>query len=157
MTTDEPKVSQTEGGRKDRSPVDGHRKRGTPPEQLRYASVLRVCVGAGLLILAVSFLLYMFGVPQARVPADQLPRYWSLSVDQFVRATDTPTGWGWFALVGHSDMLNLLGIAVLAAAPALASLAVLPMFARRGELALLVIALLQVIVLAVSASNLVAR
>ena len=123
-------------------------------EQLRYAGVLRVCVGAGLLILSVGFLLYMVGIPQPRIPAEQLPRYWSLPVGQFVKATHAPTGWGWLALLHNSDMLNLLGIALLAAASALSSLAVLPMFVRRGELALFTIALLQVVVLAVSASNL---
>jgi hypothetical protein len=127
------------------------------PEQLRFAAVLRTCVGAGLLMLAVSFLLYMLGVPQARLPADQLPRFWSLPVDQFVKATDTPTGWRWLALVRHGDMLNLLGIALLAAAPALASVAVLRTFLRRRELALFAIALLQVIILVVSASNLFGR
>lgn len=130
------------------------RKRETPPEQLRYAGVLRACVGAGLLILSVSFLLYMVGLPAARVPADQLPRYWSLPVDQFVSATHAPTGWSWLALLHNSDMLNLLGIALLAAASALSSLAVLPMLARRGEFALFTIALLQVLVLVISASNL---
>jgi hypothetical protein len=132
------------------------RKRAAPPEELRYASVLRACVSAGLLLLALTFLLYMLGVPQPLLPADQLPRYWGLPVDQFVKATHTPTGWGWLALVHNSDMLNLLGIAMLAAASGVSSLAVLPLFVRRGEFALFVIALLQVVVLAVSASNLLA-
>jgi hypothetical protein len=123
-------------------------------EQLRYARVLRVCVGAGMLILSVGFLLYMVGIPQPRIPADQLPRYWALPVGQFVKATHAPTGWSWLALLHNSDMLNLLGIALLAAASALSSLAVLPILVRRGEFALFTIALLQVVVLAVSASNL---
>jgi hypothetical protein len=130
------------------------RKREAPPEELMYARVLRTCVTAGLLILAFSFLLYMFGVPQPRVPVDQLPQYWGLPVDQFVKATHAPTGWAWLASLRNSDMLNMVGIALLAAASALSSLAVLPMLLRRSELAVFAIALLQIIVLAVSASNL---
>lgn len=130
------------------------RKREAPPEELMYARVLRACVIAGLLLLALTFLLYMVGVPQPRVPVDQLPRYWGLPVDQFVKATHAPTGWAWLASLPNSDMLNLVGIALLAAASALSSLAVLPMLLRRSELALFAIALLQIIVLAVSASNL---
>ncbi len=130
--------------------------RDPPPEQSRYGGVLEACVRAGLLLLAVSFVLYLLGIPKPIVPVDQLPQYWGLPVDQFVKATHTPTGWTWLAMIGHSDTLNLVGIAVLAGASALSSLAVLPIFARRGEHALLVIALLQLIVLAVSASNLVA-
>jgi hypothetical protein len=125
-----------------------------PPEELRYAGVLRACVGAGFVLLALSFLLYMLGAPTPRVPMDQLPQYWGLSAAQFVKATHAPTGWGWLALLRNSDMLNLVGIAVLAAAPILSSLAVLPMLARRGDFALFAIALLQIVVLAVSGSNL---
>jgi hypothetical protein len=128
-------------------------KREAPPEQLLYARVLRACVSAGWVLLAFSFLLYLLGLPQPRIPVEQLPQYWGLPVDQFVRATQAPTGWGWLALLSSSDMLNLAGIALLAAASALSSLAVLPVLVRRGELALFAIALLQVIVVALSASN----
>jgi hypothetical protein len=124
------------------------------PEQRRYADVLDVGVRAGFLLLVVSFALYLAGVPQPLVPVDRLPQYWGLPVGEFVKATHTPTGWGWLAMVGTSDMLNLVGITVLAAAPAFASLAVLPVFGRRRELALLAIALLQVVVLALAASSL---
>jgi hypothetical protein len=107
-------------------------------------------------LLVLSFVLYMLGTPRPLVPLDQLPQYWGLPVDEFVRATQTPTGWAWLAMIGHSDMLNLVGIALLAAAPAFSSLAVLHVFARRREYALLAIALLQLIVLVVSAANLLA-
>ena len=154
MTADELKGGRTEVGRQARHSIDGDSKREAPPEQLRFAGVLRACVGAGLLILSASFLLYMLGIPGPRVPPAQLPAYWALPVDQFVKATHAPTGWAWLALLHNSDMLNLLGVALLASASALASLAVLPIFLRRGELALFAITLLQVIVLAISASNL---
>ena len=126
------------------------------PEQLRYAKVLGVGVQFGFVLLVVSFLLYLFGVLEPLVPVDQLPKYWGLPVAEFVKATNTPTGWGWVALVGKGDMLNLVGIAVLAAVSAVSSIAVLPIFARRGEMAHLMIAVLQVVVLVVSASNILA-
>lgn len=126
------------------------------PEQPRYAGVLEACVRAGFFLLVLSFVLYMLEVPKPLIPLDQLPQYWGLPVDEFVRATHAPTGWAWLAMIGHGDMLNLVGIAVLAGAPALASIAVLPVFARRGEYALLVVALLQLMILLISASNLLA-
>jgi hypothetical protein len=126
-----------------------------PPEQLRYAGVLGACVRAGFFFLVPSFLLYVLGVVPPLVPVEQLPQYWGLPVHQFIKATHAPTGWAWLAMVRHSDMLNLVGIAVLASASLFSSLAVLPIFARRGEFALLAISLLQLIVLAVSASNLI--
>jgi hypothetical protein len=124
------------------------------PEEPRYAGVLEACVRAGFLLLVLSFLLYMIGIPKPLIPLDQLPQYWGLPVGEFVKATHTPTGWGWLAMIGHGDMLNLVGIALLAGASAFSSLAVLPVLARRGEYALLTIALLQLIVVVVSALNL---
>lgn len=124
------------------------------PEQLRYAAVLEAAVRVGFALLVVSFLLYLAGIPRPQVPLDELPRYWGLPVQEYVKATHTPTGWAWLALLGRSDMLNLLGVAVLASASALGTLAVLPSFARRRERALWAIALLQLVVLALSASNL---
>jgi ABC-type Na+ efflux pump permease subunit len=123
------------------------------PEQIRYAKVLGAGVQTGFVLLVLSFLLYLTGVLQPLVPIDQLPKYWGLPVADFVKATNTPTGWGWVALIGKGDMLNLVGIAVLAGISAVSSLAVLPIFARRGEMAHLVIAVLQIVVLVVSASN----
>jgi len=124
------------------------------PEQPRYAGVLEACVRAGFVLLVLSFVLYMVGIPKPVIPLDQLPQYWGLPVDEFVKATHTPTGWGWLAMIGHGDTLNLVGIALLAGASAVSSLAVLPVLARRGEYALLAITLLQLIVVAVSALNL---
>jgi hypothetical protein len=123
------------------------------PEQLRYAGVLETCMRAGFLLLALSFALYMLGIPRPLVPLDRLPQYWGLPVDQFVKATHTPTGWGWLAMIGNGDTLNLVGISVLAGGSVFSTLAVLPIYGRRGERALFAISLLQLIVLLLSASN----
>jgi hypothetical protein len=126
------------------------------PEQLRYARVLSAGVQLGFVMLVVSFVIYMTGVLPPLVPLEELPRYWGLPVGEFVKATHTPTGWGWLAQLGRGDMLNILGIAVLAAISAVSTLAVLPFFARRGELAHLVISILLIAVLVLSASNVLA-
>jgi hypothetical protein len=129
-------------------------KRYASPEQLRYAGVLGAVVRGGFVLLVITFVLYLSGLAPPQVPVEQLPRYWSLPVGEFVRATHTPTGWAWLAALGRGDMLNMLGIAILAAASVFSTLAVLPAFARGRQTALLAIALLQLVVLAVSASNL---
>jgi hypothetical protein len=118
--------------------------------------VLSVAVRAGFALLVLTFLMYMLGIQQPLVSVDQLPNYWGLPLRQFVKATHTPTGWAWFALLGKSDMLNLIGIAALAATPAFSCLAILPALARNREFALFWIALLQIVVLVVSASNVLA-
>ncbi|HEX8013090.1 MAG TPA: hypothetical protein VF814_19530, partial [Casimicrobiaceae bacterium] len=84
------------------------------PEEVRYARVLGLCVAAGLVVLALSFAVYVFEILPPFVPFDQLPGYWGLSAREFARATKMPTGWGWVSLVGNGDVLNLIAIAFLA-------------------------------------------
>lgn len=123
------------------------------PEQLRYAKVLSLGVQAGFVILVVCFILYLTGILVPLVPVDQLPKYWGLSAAEFAKATGTPTGWAWLAQVSKGDMANLLGIVVLASVSAVSTLAVSPIFARRGDRAHVAISLLLVLVLAISAAN----
>jgi hypothetical protein len=56
-------------------------------------------------------------------------------------------------MIAKGDMLNLVGIVVLAGISIVSTLAVLPIFARRGEKALLIISVLLIVVLLVSASS----
>lgn len=125
----------------------------TSPEQLRYAKVLSTGVQLGFVLLVVSFLLYVAGVLTPLVPVDQMAKYWGLPAAEYVKATGTPTGWAWLKLIAKGDMLNLVGIVVLASISAVSTLAVVPIFARRGEKAHVVISILLVVVLVVSASN----
>lgn len=123
------------------------------PEELRYAKVLDIGAKAGLVLLVVSFVVYISGILPAIVPLNQLPQYWGLSARDFVTATQTPTGWAWLGLISKGDVLNLAAIAVLAGVPALCSLAVLPLFGRRGDMVHVIIAVLQIAVLLLAASN----
>ena len=122
-------------------------------EQLRFARVMSAGVKLGFVMLVVSFALYMTGVLQPLVPVDQISRYWGLSAAEYAKATGTPTGWAWVKDIAKGDMLNYVGIVVLASASIASSLAILPLFARQGEKAHLIISILLILVLLVSASN----
>jgi hypothetical protein len=123
------------------------------PEQIRYAKVLSTGVKIGFVLLVVSFFLYMTGILKPLVPVDQLPKYWGLSADEFVKTTGTPTGWGWLKMIVKGDMLNYFGIVVLASISIFSTFAVLPIFSRNGEKAHLVISIALILVLLISASN----
>ena len=122
-------------------------------EQLRFAKIMGVGVKLGFVMLVVSFALYMAGVLQPLVPVDQVSHYWGLSAAEYAKATGTPTGWAWVKDIAKGDMLNYVGIVVLASASVASSLAILPLFARQGEKAHLIISILLILVLLVSASN----
>ena len=125
----------------------------TSEEQLLYAKVLSIGVKVGFVLLVVSFGLYMFGVLKPLIPIHQMPKDWHLPVREYVKVTGTPTGWEWVKIIAKGDMLNLVGIVVLAGISIVSTLAVLPIFARRGEKALLIISVLLIVVLLVSASS----
>ena len=125
-----------------------------PPEQERYARLLDWGTRIGLLLLVASFVAYVSGLLPGVVPVDRLPELWTLPVAQFQARTQMPGGWGWLALLGHGDVLGLLGIALLAGVSIPCLLALVPIYAARGEKAYVAICLLEVAVVALAASGL---
>ena len=123
-------------------------------EELRFARVLEIGVRIALLALVVSFALYVSGVLPPLVPLSELPSYWSLPVHEFVRATHTPTGWQWLALLDKGDILNLLPIAVMGTLAGVCCLGVLPLYLRDRDRLAAYIVVAQIVVLIVAASNL---
>ena len=74
-----------------------------------YARWLDIATKAGFVISLAAFLLYAGQVLPAYVPVSELPRYWSLPVNQFIQATGAPSGWAaWLGELGYGDGLNLL-------------------------------------------------
>ena len=125
-----------------------------PPEQELYARLLDWGTRIGLLLLVASFVAYVSGLLPGVVPVDRLPELWTLPVAQFQARTQMPGGWGWLALLGHGDVLGLLGIALLAGVSIPCLLALVPIYAARGEKAYVAICLLEVAVVALAASGL---
>jgi len=126
------------------------------PEELRYARVLQIGARVGLVMLVASFALYVSGALSPLIPLEDLPKYWGLSAREFVAATHHPTGWAWLEQLGRGDIANLAPISFLAGVSVLCSLAVLPQFARRGDTVHVAILVLQIVVLILAASNVLA-
>jgi hypothetical protein len=125
-----------------------------PPEQERYATMLDGGSRVGVLLLLLSFAAYVSGLLPGQVPVERLPALWSLPVAEFQAQTQMPTGWGWLALLGHGDMLGLLGIALLAGISIPCLLALVPLYARRGDKAYVGLCLAEVAVVLLAASGL---
>jgi hypothetical protein len=63
-------------------------------------------------------------------------------------------GWSWLHRLGKGDYLNFIGVAILAGLTILCYLAIIPTFIRKKDTAYLVIAIVEVVVLALAASGL---
>lgn len=123
-------------------------------EQLAYAKILSTGMWFGLALLVLTFFVYISGALPTYVPIDDLPKYWSMRVHDFNATLHAPTGWGWTALVEKGDYMNFIPIAMLAGLTILCYLAILPILARKKDIPYLVIAIIEVVVLALAASGL---
>ena len=104
-------------------------------------------------MLVAGFLAYVTGVLEEHVVVEQLPALWGLSLAEYLRATQTPTGWGWIAHLHKGEFAGLLGIAVLAGCSAVCLAAIVPLYVRRGDRIYAAICILEVIVVLLAASG----
>lgn len=123
-------------------------------EQMAYAGVLNIGMWSGLALLIVTFFVYISGLLPSFVPIDDLPKYWTMRVHDFNAALHAPTGWGWTAFIGNGDYLNFIPIAILAGLTLLCYLVILPILIRKKDTPYVVIAVVEVLVLALAASGL---
>jgi hypothetical protein len=126
------------------------------PEQVHYAEWLRWSGWFGLGLLVAAFVVYVTGVLMPHIAVDELPRVWKLSSVALAEHVGGHANWEWARLLHKGDMLNLLGIAVLSGCSALPLLAVTGTYLRRGNRLFAVLCLLQVAVLVLAASGIVA-
>lgn len=126
-----------------------------PPEHSRYAQWLHWSGWLGLAVLVGAFLVYATGLVPPVIPLERLPELWTLSSQEFMQLHGLEGGWHWIARLDRSDMLNVLGIAILAGCSALPLLAVTPIYLRRGDRVYAALCLLVVAVLVLAASGVI--
>jgi hypothetical protein len=132
MSNDKPKVSE---------------------EQLAYAYLLSKGAWAGLSLLVITFIVYITGVLHNVVSFDKIQSYWKLRVAEYIHQTNSPTGWHWIGLLNKGDMLNYIGIVLLASMTVICYLRLIPIFVSKKDTPYIVIAIIEVAVLLLAASG----
>jgi hypothetical protein len=122
-------------------------------EQLAYAGLLGNGAWTGLGILVITFIIYVSGLLPNVVDFNKLQSLWKLRAADYIHETGAPVGWGWASLLNNGDMLNFIGVAVLAGVTMACYLRVVPIFIRKKDTTYLIIALLEVCVLLLAASG----
>jgi hypothetical protein len=130
-------------------------------EQVLYARILEVGVYVGLALLLITFGLYVLGIVPPAIPLHELPSYWTLSVHEYLDAVDHDhlhhgqlvLGWSWLRLLGKSDFLNYLGIAMLSAVTIVCYLGIVPTLLRKRDGVYAAMAITEVVILALAASG----
>ena len=126
----------------------------TSPEQTAYANLLFWGSWIAILIMLITYFVYISGIVEPFVPLRDISQYWTQPVHSYVEKTGIPTGWGWIVLLGKGDFLNFVGIVILAAMTAICFITSLaPAYFRKKDWAFLGIVILEVLVLSLAASG----
>lgn len=133
-------------------------------EQLLYAKILAAGMYLGLGILLVTFVLYLTGIMAPAVPIEELANYWTLSAHdylevinhEFLHRDEVVVGWAWLSLLNTGDFVNFLGIALLALVTIFCYLGILPTLFRKKDWIYGTIAVLEIIILTLAASGIIA-
>ena len=146
-------ISRDEPVRDAGAAVAGGSRAHQPAEQQRYAALLELLARIGLAVVVLGFAAYVLEILPARVPVDRLSELWTLPLAQVLQATGGAKGWGWIAQLQHGDMVALAGIGLLAGCSAVALLAVVPLYLKRGDRMFVVLCLAEVAVIVLAASG----
>lgn len=122
-------------------------------EQILYADILNKGMLIGLLGLVVTFIIYASGILTPKIPLGDVQNYWVMPVSEYLAKSGLHAGWAWLGNLGYGDMLNFLPIAFLSLLTIVCYLAIVPGLLRKKDVAYVVLALIEVIVLVVAASG----
>ena len=122
-------------------------------EQLLYASLLNKGMIVGIVVLLLTYAVYISGILPTFIPVEDVPKTWHKSVAEYTHDYNAPTGWGWANYIGKGDYLNFVGIAILAAISIVCYAAILPGLLRKKDTVLVVIVILEIVVLTFAASG----
>jgi hypothetical protein len=122
-------------------------------EQLVYAKILDKGMKIGLLILIVTFIVYLSGLLTPYIPINDLPKYWGMSVHKYLEATGIHPGWSWLGMINKGDFLNFIGIAFLAGITVICYVAIIPILFKKKDRIYGILAIIEVLVLVLAASG----
>jgi hypothetical protein len=90
----------------------------------------------------------------SHVDMDLIPKLWGHGVDEYLKLTNSPHGWGWVALLSKGDFLNYIGFAFLSFMTVLCYLVLVKGYIRKKDWIYATIAILEILVLSLAASGL---
>ena len=123
------------------------------PEQITYANLLFIGACAGILIMMITYFIYITGVLSPHVDITVIIQNWDKGVDEFLKITHSPHGWGWVTLMNKGDFLNFIGMVLLAVLTIFCYLFLIIGYGKRRDWTYFFICLTEVAVLTLAASG----
>lgn len=122
-------------------------------EQITYANLLFIGAWAGILLMLITYFIYITGIISPHVDIAVIIQNWDKGVDEYLQITRTPHGWGWLRLLHKADFLNFIGVVLLAVLTIICYLCLIAGYKKRKDRIYLLICLFEIAVLAAAASG----
>ena len=84
------------------------------PEQITYANLLFIGAWTGIVLMLITYFIYVTGILSPHVDVTVITQNWDKGVDEYLKITHSPRGWGWLKLLNKGDFLNFIGITLIA-------------------------------------------
>ena len=126
------------------------------PEQILYAKILEWGMYSGLLILFITYALYVFSIMDPYIPMDKISNYWSMNVHDYLEHAGIKNGWAWLGMLKYGDFINFIGVALLAGVTIICYAAIVPTLLKSKDTVYAVLAVIEVIILSAAASGILA-
>ena len=122
-------------------------------EQIIYANLLLMGMLAGIVIMFITYAVYLSGILPPHVGLDTISANWGKGIHEYLELTHSPQGWGWFALLGKGDFINFIGFALLGLMTIICYVVLVKGYLRKKDWIFAAISILEIIVLALAASG----
>lgn len=122
-------------------------------EQIIYANLLLIGMLAGIIVLMITYAVYLTGLLESHVNMQVISANWGKGIHEYLEITHSPHGWGWFGLLGKGDFLNYIGFALLGLMTIICYIVLVRGYSRRKDWAFATIAVLEIVVLSLAASG----
>ncbi|MBF0286740.1 MAG: hypothetical protein HQM14_02905 [SAR324 cluster bacterium] len=122
--------------------------------QQGYAMLLKRISNLGLVLLFLTFGLYIFGVLEPLIPLEKLPQYWNLPLNEYIEQSGAPIGWGWLNHLGNGDYLSFIGLILLAAVDGICYVFLFIFFTKKKKRLYMALVSVELFLILLSASNL---
>ena len=123
-------------------------------EQIIYANLLLLGMVSGIVVLIITYTIYVTGLLPSFVDMKIISANWGKGVHEYLEITHSPHGWGWLALLEKGDFLNYIGFVLLGIMTILCYLVLVRGYAREKNWIFTAISVLEIIVLSLAASGL---
>jgi hypothetical protein len=122
-------------------------------EQIIYANLLLMGMVAGIIIMMITYAIYLTGILPPHVDLSLICANWGKGIHEYLEITHSPDGWGWVALLLRGDFLNYIGFVLLGLMTIFCYLVLVRGFLRKRDWIFATISILEIVVLALAASG----